>query len=199
MASLVPKSPMVKILGQRGIEGFEYDFYIPTTNGVPAAKSGATIANGIDMAAQNREKLEKLGVPEVILDKLDKMNLYGLRGSQAERAINNLNITLIPSEVNLLANILTEDSSKQAQKRIGKLKWAKLSDNLKAVATSLYHIYDRKWFTHDSFTQFTEERWLDLKANMEDYKDKTPVYAKGINNRHRRMSKYVPSNKLGIP
>jgi len=179
------KSKLVKILGQKGVEGFETKFYVPKGS----IKSGATIANGIDFAYQSRNKFAKLGVPDYLLDKLDKLNLYGKKGKAAINAVKQLDKQdmLSEAEVNYLANTVTYDGWYKLEDKVGKEKWDTYSENQKIVATSLYHIYNGAWFKHSSYRQFLDRDWKALKANMADYKDKS----KGVNNRHRIMSKYL--------
>ena len=179
------KNRLVEILGQPGIEGYKDTPY------VPSVKSGVTIGAGVDFGAQSRAKFDGLGVPDYLLDKLDSMGFYGKRGASAKKAIRDNEVVLTSGEVAYLSNIIATDGLTKIKEKLGDTIFNGLSEDHKAVALSLYHIYDRNWFKHNSYTQLKTGDWEGLKKNMRNYGDKSEGVAKGVNNRHRRVSVYI--------
>ena len=101
------KSPMVKLLGQNGVEGYKENFYIPGES-TKTSKSGVTVGNGVDFGGQDEQKLRDLGIPETLLDKLKPLDLYGKKGLKAKEALDNLSQgeQLTSGEVALLSNVV---------------------------------------------------------------------------------------------
>lgn len=186
------KNDIVKILGQDGVEGYETNLYIPGTP-TDTSKSGATIGNGVDLAYQSESKWKKLGIPSYLINKAKPF--FGKKGTKAKEQMDKDTPNFTAGEVAYLSNTITNDSMARIIKKIGTAKWNTYTEKEKAVATSLFHIYDTKWFSHSSYTQFVGKQWEELKANMEAYGDKTPNLAKGVNNRHKKMSEYIDDSK----
>ena len=186
------RTPLVKLLSQKGVEGYSEKFYNPGKS-----KSGATIGNGVDLGQFSKRDLRRAGVPKYMIEKITKLGVLGLRGEASVKQIEEIQAPeyekLSKGEVALLSNLVTQSIAESIARKIGADEWNSKPPGGRAVAISLKEIYGNAWYDHKSFKQFQKNDWNGLKENMQNYGDTTPDLADGINSRHRIMSDYVPN------
>lgn len=202
----IKQNRMVEILGQKGIEGFEYKMYAPPSQG-----SGVTIANGFDFGQHSAADLKRMGFPEHLIQHSIDLGVLGYKGQEAQQRYKELKSANLldyftKDEVHLMANLVTEHGVKQLKKEVGAESWDKMTEEQKTAGLSLLHQYglaawkgDKelqkkygdRYKGHNSYKQFVAGDWNGLYQNMMDYKDKTPDRALAINNKHRRVAQYI--------
>ncbi len=147
------------------------------TNGyVPSENSGVTIATGFDLKMQNREQLERMGLPEPLINKL--IIFTGIKGSEAKEKAETLQIS---SEE---ANLIDRQSKIWYTNKISD-KYFEVSNgkNFKDLSKEQQTVIASVGFNHGvSFTrkdgsqmdfikQAADNDWTAMIANLRDFGD----------------------------
>ena len=147
------------------------------TNGyVPSENSGVTIATGFDLKMQNREQLERMGLPEGLINKL--IIFTGIKGSEASDKAKDLQITTEE------ANLIDRQSKIWYANKIAE-KYFEVSNgkNFKDLSEAQQTVIASVGFNHGvSFTrkdgsqmdfikQAAEGDWTAMIANLRNFGD----------------------------
>ena len=81
------------------LEGNPSNPEVPKQNGKVIGKSGITIGKGLDLGAQNEDRLKKMGIPEPIVKKIVSSGYLGLQGEDAVKALEKGTLKLSEEEL----------------------------------------------------------------------------------------------------
>ena len=103
-----------------GLEGNEYNFYVPEKDGKVMGQSGITIGKGVDLGAQDEASLKKMGIPESIVNKIASSGYLGLKGEDAVNALNKGTLKLSAEEVDQINSLAIPHYKKEFEAALKK-------------------------------------------------------------------------------
>ena len=156
------------------LEGFETRGYVPDPKG---SNSGVTIGSGVDLGARNIDDLNKLNLPEELVNKLEPY--LGKQKTDAKKYLNKNPLNLSDEEARLVSRAVQSDMAnslaRKWKEKTGQ-DFSELSENKATVVASVAFQYgDLASKTPNFWEQVTSNNWEAALANLRDFEDKYPT------------------------
>ena len=166
------------------LEGNPPNPYVPKEDGKVIGQSGITIGKGLDLGAQNEDRLKKMGIPEPIVKKIVSSGYLGLQGEDAVKALEKGTLKLSEEELDQINSSVIPFYKKEFEaalkKETGLDAQKDLTVNQRIGLTSAYFNLGNGLFYKDVETK--EGKTKKVKTNLKEQlanKDWTAV-AKNI-------------------
>ena len=152
------------------LEGFELDGYVPDPEG---SHSGVTLASGVDLGQRSAADLTKMGLPEVLCDRLAPY--CGLKSEDAVRALEDSPVNISETDARAL-NEAAKSSSlaslKAAWNATSNIDWDDLDDVKQTVVASVAYQYGSLSAKCPNFwRQTTTGAWDEAYDNLMQFGD----------------------------
>lgn len=124
--------------------------FVPTKkNGEVIGKSGVTVGYGVDLGQQGEEGLEKLSVPEELVNKIKPY--LGLTKQEAVKKLKQQPLQLREEETDALNKAFLRRDVDAIRESVGEEAWANLPKEARTVMLSLKRNFGKGALSFDTF------------------------------------------------
>jgi hypothetical protein len=151
-------------------------------------KGGVTVATGIDFGNVTEEQLRKMGVSESTIAKM--LPAIGVKGAASKELAGKME-KLDYNEAAELDRVFMQKNKRDLEDLFGD-RYETMTTGEKAVAMSAIHQYGKAGFkSQNAYKQLMSGDKEGLRANLLDWRDKTPDLSEGINKRYARYAERI--------
>lgn len=171
--------------------------YIPKKDGKVLGKSGVTIGTGFDLGQHSVQDLNKMGLPEELVNKLAPYT--GKKKGTAASFLSSNPLELSKEEVEILDSKVKDNKLEQI-KRIynsstpGNMNFDNLSPEQQTVITSLGFQYgDLRTAAPNTWKKIVQDDWNGVYSNLRDFGD---AYSTRRNKEADLLANYLKLSSL---
>lgn len=163
----------------RGLEGFRTSGYVPNSG-----HSGVTFGYGVDLGAQNRQSLQRMGIPESSIQQFSPY--LGLQQDAARAALRRQPLNVDPERARLYSDKAKAHYIQNIANRFNRAtagrKWNELSPAEQTILSSVLYQYGYSsptTRTPNFWRYATNDSWYDgresVLGELRDFQDKHPT------------------------